>query len=106
MDPLSLLILASQEISHVGIFSIDAPQVTISFSLLDSLCYIYFVYGWISHVERRILWNFLLDLSLGISTIWFVLGDFNAVLGPMRELILEFLVRTSVWPLIMLIYLC
>lgn len=39
-------------IDHVDVSSVDAQQIIFSFSILDSVFYLTFIYGCVSNVER------------------------------------------------------
>lgn len=62
-----------------SVISISDQQVTLSLSLNGFNCSFSIVYASTSYVRRRNLWKSLLDLN--ISTPWYCLGDFNAVVS-------------------------
>ncbi|XP_061360313.1 uncharacterized protein LOC133304318 [Gastrolobium bilobum] len=44
-----------------------------------------FVYGSPRRIARRLLWEELFNLSLGVNKPWLVMGDFNAICNPFEK---------------------
>lgn len=73
---------------RLTIISINAHAI---FCLVESLItkqslYVTFVYGFNKLVDRRPLWDLLESQSLGLSSPWVILGDFNCILNEEKRL--------------------
>lgn len=73
--------LTSEKVSKVLILASEYQQVSIWYYFANVFHVKTFIYARVSHVRRRRPWSFLANFGVSVLDPWFVVGDFNSIMG-------------------------